>query len=239
MLIMRFKGIIWVIKFPAVLLKTFYHKLNSKKFDRNFQEHIRAVYSDPLFTDESDKFQKHRRKISELASNQGKNRTVLEVAAGAGWQAVSLSNFDFDRVVATDLQKERIDFARKTLRVENIEWMTANITDLSFEDKEFDVSVVSAGLHDLPKEMLSEGVSELARVSRNDVVIFEPTNYPERNFWGEVIGFIGSILDESNHFSDFVKTDLDGLFSKNGFEKDICCGVWSSIMTIKRYRRKV
>ena len=220
------------------MAKTFYHKLITKLYKCNYEQHIKAVYFDPLFTDNSDKFAKYRKTVSELAWDKGKNKTVLEVATGAGWQAVSLKEAGFSKVIASDLEKRRIDYCQKNFKDFDIEWKVANLSHLPFRDGEFDVCVISAGLHDLPREVLIKGVGELTRVASRDVVTFEPSNFPRRFIWGNLYSMLGSILDESTHFRDFVMTDLDALFKKHTFELNQTIAIWHGLLTIKRYRKR-
>lgn len=229
---------IWVIKFPLVLGKTAYHKLVTRITGRDYANHIQAVYADPLFTDHTDKFSQYRRLISKLVSNAGNNTTVLEVATGAGWQAVDLYQYGFERIVATDLAPARVRFCQQLWPHLKIDWQVADVTQLPFATDSFDVCVISAGLHDLPREVLVKAIGELARVAQKDVVIFEPRNFIQVSGKARLFSWLGSILDESSHFPEYVATDVTAEFEKVGMVIDSQQLLWHRIMALTRYRHQ-
>jgi ubiquinone/menaquinone biosynthesis C-methylase UbiE len=225
---------LWVLKFPLVLSKTLYHKSVSRRRKADYKTHIMRIYSDSLFSDRSDKFSRARDRISEIAYDEGRNRSVLDIATGCGWQALSLSKRRFKRVAAVDMGSERIEFCKKNLP-SKIEFTQMDASHMRFGKEEFDCSVVTAALHDMPEQVIRKVISDIARVTRKRVVVFEPINFKRRNLFSGIYAFAAGLLDESMHLHEYVFCDIDGIMMSHGWKLAFKERAWKGFMEIRVY----
>jgi|GEM_PF-4791066 len=221
----------WIIKFPAVLATTLWLKFKYRGSDsEQYVDHLNEVYSSPLLTDNSDKFDAERRRISTSAMQAGTDR-VLDVATGAGWQALDLKRAGFHEVVAIDLVPERIEFCRRLHQDSGIDFRVMDATRLEFPDDYFDAVVVSAALHDLPPSVKDKAITELARVCRGRLVLFEPRTF--RNpIAGRLAGFIGELVDESLYMGDYMRRDISEVLQQAGLRIYAREVAWHGVMEI-------
>jgi ubiquinone/menaquinone biosynthesis C-methylase UbiE len=91
-------------------------------------------------------------------------RTVLELAAGSGRLTKHLrENLPPDaHLIATDISEDMLAIAKSKLKDEKIEFQYADIMNLPFEDKSFDLVFCQYGLMFLPDKQ--KGFNEIYRV---------------------------------------------------------------------------
>ena len=92
----------WLIKFPLVLVTTLAVKLKNRSLrtTQGYLKHQQEIYGKSLFTDKTDKFNRVRERIAQLAVASGRKR-ALDVATGAGWQALALKEAGFSGAMVT------------------------------------------------------------------------------------------------------------------------------------------
>lgn len=98
--------------------------------------------------------------------------TALDCATGTGDIAFQLKEHCSGNVVGIDFSQGMIDFAieRAKSNPNKVEFKVADIQNLPFEDKSFDITTISFGIRNV--ENLDQGLRELGRVS-NGVYILE------------------------------------------------------------------
>jgi ubiquinone/menaquinone biosynthesis C-methylase UbiE len=107
----------------------------------NYDEHLGPVLFDPYAED----------LVARL--DVPENATVLEIACGTGIVTRRLRDklASSTRVVATDLNEAMLDFAKQKFQPdENVEWKTADASELPFADGHFDAVVCQFGLMFFP-----------------------------------------------------------------------------------------
>lgn len=79
-------------------------------------------------------------------------KSVLEIACGTGVVTSHLRKAMMPEsiLVATDVSNDMLEYARKKLHREKIEWMIADAAQLPFEDKSFDLIVCEFGYMFVP-----------------------------------------------------------------------------------------
>jgi ubiquinone/menaquinone biosynthesis C-methylase UbiE len=110
----------------------------------NYDQHLGPVMFDPYARD----------LVARLEVPPG--ATVLEIACGTGIVTRRLRDHlaPASRIVATDLNDAMIDYARRKFRPEeNIEWKTADATELPFADESFDAVVCQFGIMFFPDKL--------------------------------------------------------------------------------------
>ncbi len=107
---------------------------------------------------------------------------VLEIGCGTGsiWTGLDGSLSKCGKLVMTDLSEGMLDAARRNLgERENVEFMTADIQDLPFEDGSFDMVIANSMLYHVPD--ITKGIREVRRVLKKDGVFYTAT-LGENNF---------------------------------------------------------
>ena len=98
-------------------------------------------------------------------------REVLELAAGTGLisrhTAETASSY-----LATDFSEKMLEQAKKGKIPENLRFLKADASDLSFEDDMFDVVIISNALHIIPQP--EKVLSEVRRVMRPEGILIAP-----------------------------------------------------------------
>lgn len=112
-----------------------------------------------------------KRKFVRIAL-KSKPQTALDCATGTGDIAFKLKESCPGQVVGIDFSSGMIDFALERAKVNPlpVEFKVADIQNLPFGDKSFDVATISFGIRNV--ESLDLGLKELGRVS-NAVYILE------------------------------------------------------------------
>lgn len=107
----------------------------------NYDEHLGPVMFDPYAVD----------LVSRL--DVPENGAVLEIACGTGIVTRRLRDkvAPSTKIIATDLNEAMLDYAKQKFRPdENIEWKTADATEVPFADASFNAAVCQFGLMFFP-----------------------------------------------------------------------------------------
>lgn len=114
-----------------------------------------------------------RRALVEWAAPTSQSK-VLDCATGTGDLAIEFAKHigSAGLVVGTDFCTEMLEFAApkaQRLGIKNIEFKQADVTQLQFEDRQFDTASISFGIRNVQDPV--KGLSELARVVRPGGVV--------------------------------------------------------------------
>jgi len=93
-----------------------------------------------------------------------KNKKVLEIGVGNGKTLHAILKQNPKSVVAMDFSSESLNICRKIFRGKNISFVKADITNLPFENEEFDMVVCYYVLNNLLKKERKKAVNEIIRV---------------------------------------------------------------------------
>lgn len=107
---------------------------------------------------------------------------VLELGCGTGkdWFGHNDLIEKMDKLVMTDFSEGMVKAARENLgEISNVEYMQADIEDLPFEDKSFDVIIANMMLYHVPD--IEKGIREVRRVLKDEGVFYCAT-FGEHNF---------------------------------------------------------
>jgi SAM-dependent methyltransferase len=93
-------------------------------------------------------------------------KNVLELACGTGSVTRQLLARlpSAAQLIATDLQPDMLDVAKRHLSAPNITWDTVDMTDIPYEDNRFDLIVCQFGLMLVPEKL--KALTEMHRVLR-------------------------------------------------------------------------
>ncbi|HVU58959.1 MAG TPA: methyltransferase domain-containing protein [Puia sp.] len=109
-------------------------------------------------------FEPYARHLVECAASSAPG-AILEIACGTGRVTRHLQKaFPGVRLIATDINKDMVDIARRLTPGANIEWQTADARELPFDDHSFDMVIFQFGLMFVPDKQ--KALSEAQRVLR-------------------------------------------------------------------------
>lgn len=132
-----------------------------------------------------------------------RNKEVLEVGCGPGGNLAVVAQQSPARLAGVDLSEKMISLARNNLAGKNIELFHISDQRFPFANRSFDIVFTSTVLqHTTSDRDLNATVSEICRVSRGDVYIFERI---EKKIKGNE-----SCLGRTVHF-------YEQLFAEHGF----------------------
>jgi demethylmenaquinone methyltransferase/2-methoxy-6-polyprenyl-1,4-benzoquinol methylase len=155
-----------------------------------------------------------RRGTVEISGVQPGDR-VLDACTGTGDVALEFAKM-CDDVTGIDLSSGMLAVARKKDREGRVHFLQMDATKLDFADKEFDISDISFGLHDMPPEARKEALQELARVTRKRIVIVDynlPRNPVLRALYIAIVS-----LWEWKYFPEFARSDFKMLLANCGLQ---------------------
>lgn len=93
---------------------------------------------------------------------------ILDVCTGTGASALlAAAQNPLNRILGVDISPDMLAVAtRKALRkgITNLELHEMDATSMSFSDGEFDLAMVSFGLHEMPFKAMTNALREMARV---------------------------------------------------------------------------
>lgn len=170
---------------------------------------------------------------NELNAVNGK--TVLDLCTGTAEVALRLAASGF-KVTGVDITQAMLDRARHKARKRklDIDFLQGDARSLSFSEESFDGVVISFALHDMPRPVRVQVLSEAARVCKTidgekHLVVLDyelPSGRSLNRFW---FWFIS--LFESPYFPGFVRDDFQQLFREAGLiiceKKRLFPGVFS------------
>ena len=154
-----------------------------------------------------------RYKVVDLV-NAKKGSRILDVCTGTGQQAFAFGREGYI-VIGIDLSEDMLKIAERKNRYENVGFKVADASRIPFEDKYFDISCISFGLHDMPHEVREKVLDEMKRVSERVVII--DYNIPENKLRRWLHVSITSLY-ESKYYRDFVGRDIKELLRQHDLE---------------------
>lgn len=135
-------------------------------------------------------------RVSEIAGLSA-CKSILDVGCGTGAFCDALSKRGFN-VTGIDSSRKMLDVAMKKHKGKAVKFLQANVlAGLPFEDEAFDVSIASFVAHGLKAEERKIMYSEMARVTKHLVIIYDyngnrsiVTDIAERLEGGDYLNFI-------------------------------------------------
>jgi ubiquinone/menaquinone biosynthesis C-methylase UbiE len=154
-----------------------------------------------------------RTKVVELSGAE-EEHAVLDVCTGTGSQAFAFGKLGCN-VIGVDLSADMLKVAEQRNRYKNVSFGIADATSLPFEDEQFDFSVISLALHDMPREFRGRALEEMKRVSRR--VIAVDFNAP-RSRLGQFAQVFFPPRYKSKYYRDYARQDLKELLQQHSLK---------------------
>lgn len=109
-------------------------------------------------------------RLLELTDSKPEDWSVLVVCGGVGGEATYLRKRGFTKITNSDFSSEAIEIAQR--REPTVESIVLNAEALDVPDGFYDLVVVRAGLHHLPRPVL--GMNEMIRAAGKATLVIEP-----------------------------------------------------------------
>lgn len=158
------------------------------------------------------------------------DKTVLEIGSGPGGNLLEIYNKHPKALYGVDISEEMIGLSKQLLSGKNIQLQKIDGVSLPFATNYFDVSFTSTVLQHIIDETMLEGlVTEMCRVTKSDIYIFErietkpkgtelcigrPTNYYETLFSKHHFALVETTF-LNIHASYFISGVIRKLFNKH------------------------
>lgn len=150
-------------------------------------------------------------------TNAKNGSKILDVATGTGKQAFAFARKGYE-VVGIDFSEAMLNVAKKKNKYRNAKFAIADATDLPIEDNSFDVSSVSLALHEIPLSIREKVLKEMVRATKpKGTIVIVDYDLP-KNKIGRFLIYHFIALYEAEYYTNFIKSDLETLLTKNGIE---------------------
>ncbi|MFZ5933088.1 MAG: class I SAM-dependent methyltransferase [Patescibacteria group bacterium] len=159
-----------------------------------------------------------RQKVVGLITPK-KGLNILDVCTGTGSQAFAFGKKGYD-VVGIDLSGDMLKVANKKNKYDNVKFMITDAIEMPFDNNQFDVSVISFALHEMPLDIRKKVLAEMIRVTKpkGDVIIVDYSLPKNRIKKYLIYHFVK--LYESKYYTEFIKSDIKKLIKDYGIEME-------------------
>lgn len=122
----------------------------------------------------------HAWMIKKIKKDKPKN--ILEVGCGFGRNIKFLieNGFKPERIEGSDISQKMIKLARKYVKVKKVKFRVAEVSELPYKDKEFDLVLVHGLFMHVSPQNIERALREVLRVSSRYALMFEQ-NYNAKN----------------------------------------------------------
>jgi ubiquinone/menaquinone biosynthesis C-methylase UbiE len=151
-------------------------KYNAEAYWNRVAQNIDSRASEKIIAGDNDPYYRYKRRrfLKLLDTVDFENKKVLEVGSGPGGNLLFLAKKNCQKLVGVDISDKMLDLSKTVLQNENIELYKIDGVHIPFEDSHFDIVFTSTVLqHNTDESQLKKLVSEIARVSHSDVILFE------------------------------------------------------------------
>lgn len=142
-----------------------------------------------------------------------RKRKILDVCCGTGTLSIALAKKGHS-VVGIDLTRAMLNQAGNKLKKGlDVKFVEGDASKMMFKNSEFDTSVISLSLHDMPHEMREKVLNEMKRVTKKDGKIIivdynQPSGFFSRFFLAWAVRY------ESKYYPSFIKNLLEYYLKK-------------------------
>lgn len=146
------------------------------------------------------------------------SKKILDVACGPGVQTLEMAKAGH-AVIGIDLSPDMLRYTKTDDKLD-VKYLQQDATSSQFLESEFDVSVISLGLHDMPESIAIDVLKEMKRVTKENGKII----IVEYNASGSFISWCFlrfSWFMETRYYWHFIQTGLDSYLKTAGLEMGI------------------
>ena len=152
------------------------------------------------------------------------NSTVFDAGCGTGRLSLLLKEKKNCKVVGADLSLKMIDYANKSNRHNDVEFLHMDIGDIAaYEENHFDYSIMCQIIHELTSNEQINIIKEIMRVGRKTIILDSNTPLP-KNPVGFVIRMIEATIgrDHNDNFRSYISSGgIIGILERLGLTSQI------------------
>jgi len=158
-----------------------------------------------------------RKKVNRVISNE---QNILDVACGTGAQVFELAH-SAKEVTGIDLSESMIRKAEQTKQKRNIPNVSFRICDATghwkFNDKQFDIALITLALHQFPPENYSAILGEMKRVAKKIIILDYAVPLPHNiTGWGSRVAEFFAGREHHQNFRKFYRAGgLKNILAEN------------------------
>ncbi|WP_428743709.1 methyltransferase domain-containing protein, partial [Sulfurimonas sp.] len=130
---------------------------------------------------EDDIYYEHYNRYISIAE-MAKEKYVLDAACGSGYGSGILADVA-TQVYGIDIDAEAIEYAQNTYAHKNLEFQTASVTEIPFEDDTFDIVISFETIEHLAEPSQQLFMDEIERVLKQDGILIMST--PDKELYSE------------------------------------------------------
>lgn|GEM_PF-1197433 len=124
--------------------------------------------------------------LDQIMQSESGVKKLIDVGCGVGDFTLDLAvkYSQFEKVVGIDFLKERVDIARqKVEQIKNVFFFEADLLDIPFVDRSFDMTICINVLHHVYIDDFSKAIRELARITGKYLILEIRNKKNIFNFW--------------------------------------------------------
>lgn len=163
------------------------------------------------------------RKFRELIVdwvNPQQNEKILDICSGTGTLTIMIAKRLAGKreVTGIEISPDQLRIARKKEKPEGLSFIEGDAQDIPFSDSYFDKSVICGALHEMPREVRRNVLSEAYRITRpqGKIVILEQ-NKPKRKWKSLLFDFFELFNPEFPTYKDMLRCGLTNEIKQAGF----------------------
>lgn len=188
--------------------------------ERDYRQHILEHYNrHAYFYDVMEFLRRGTRRKAMALSGWQPGEKVLDLCTGTGELALTFVS-EGATVVGTDIARGMLKRALGKNSNLSSAWVEMDATELAFEDRSFEISLLALALHHMPISVQVRVLQELRRVTSRRIVIIEP-EVPVDQHWIPLWSFVASIIDESEYMHEWVYQDFSGTCQIAGLDVEM------------------
>lgn len=146
---------------------------------------------------------------------------ILDVCVGTANSAIVVAEYnDQNEIVGIDLSPDMIAVAENKIRkrcIQNISLRQMDATKMSFKDGEFDIVMISFGLHELEYELMMGVLKEMSRVLKESSELYIIDYEGVNGLLKKLVFSIYLKIFEPSHMPQFLKYNWTQILRSIGF----------------------
>ncbi|MEW6618711.1 MAG: methyltransferase domain-containing protein [bacterium] len=147
---------------------------------------------------------------------------ILDVCVGSANSAIAVAEAnDQNEIIGVDLSPDMIAVAESKIRrrgIQNIFIHQMDATKMTFQDGEFDIAMISFGLHELDYDLMIDILKEMCRVLKESGKLYLVDYEREDGLLKNLVLSIHLKIFEPSHMPQFLKYDWVEILQSIGFQ---------------------
>ena len=172
--------------------------------------------------------------------NPQRGERILDICSGTGTLTIMIAKrlAGKGEVTGIEISPDQLRIARRKEKPDGLSFIEGDAQDIPFPDSYFDKSTIFGALHEMPREVRRNVLSEAYRVIRPEgkIAIVEQ-NKPERKWKSLLLDFLEMFNPEFPTYKDMLECGLANEIKQAGFrviETDTACWEFFQIVLAEK-----